>query len=267
MSIIISEALPSNTHWLNNAFWLTVGGVIYFRGAITSDRNLRRFQIDGGRDVSDETIAEVKKRGPVKLYDPRVLLSAVLLSLPAWFALVASPNLSHILMLISLGALVAPLRLPTIRLSRSDFRSPLQLIAKWSLGKIDVYVKTLVLMAVCFVLLKIPGISYLGTMYAKSAFPIIEGAGAHIFEEISKAGVASLIIMYFIRLSQIFIHGMIFCIIWASSLGFVWVTLQFEASVILRVSPLAITGLLVFATRLGIDFINDVIEVLTEAPE
>ncbi len=131
--------------WLNNAAWLLIAGIVYFRGTITWDTNIKRYREDGN-DVADATMYEVQKRGPVKFYDPRVLLSATVLSLPAWAAPITSSNVSRILILVSLGAFIGPLTLPTnSSLTLNDLKTPLLFAFKWLFNKVDVYLKGLLI--------------------------------------------------------------------------------------------------------------------------
>jgi len=257
----------SNTPWLNNAIWLTIFGAFYFRGAITSDRNIRTFRLDGGHDIQDVTIANVKKQGPVRIYDARVLLSAILVSLPAWLAPIISPKISEVLMLIAVGAFIAPLTLPTLPLSLADLKVPGRFISKWILGKLDVYAKSLVLLCICFVLMKIPGIAFIGHHYSTEAFAVVHGGESHIFEEVVKSGVAAMALMYLMRLAVMFVHGIIFLLIWGASISLMWFSLQYEANVVLHPTPIAGGAFILFSARIVIDFVNDVIETLIESIE
>ena len=252
--------------WINNAIWLTIFGALYFRATITSDRNIRLFLTDGGWTVRDETIAEVQKRGPLKIYDPRVLLSAIVVSLPGWLAPILSPKTSEVLMLVSIGAFIDPLTLPTIPLSIADLRAPWQFVVKWILAKLDVYLKGLALFCVCFVLTKIPGIAYIGHQAAE-AFAVVHGGGSDIFQDVVESGVVAMWIMYLIRMMAVFVHGTLFCLVWGASIALLWMSLQYEANVILHPIPIFRGVFVLFAARVAIDFVNDVVETLIEGIE
>jgi hypothetical protein len=169
-------------------------------------------------------------------------------------------------MLVSLGAFISPLTFPTAPLTLEDLKVPPRCVLKWVYGKIDVYLKGLLIICVCFVLLKIPGIRYVGNLYTQGAFGVLEGrAGSHLFEEITKAGLAALVIMYVVRLGIVLGHGFIFAIVWVSSISFLWISLQYEANEVLHVIPFATSGITVVGAKLGVDFLNDVCEVLIDA--
>ena len=248
---------------LTDAVWMLGAGTVYFRAVLTSDRNLQRFLQDGGQIVSTAILQETEKKGPIKIYDPRVLLSALLISLPACLGpLLSNGRVSEILMLIALGAFVSPLTLPTSPLALSDLKVPARYVLKWMFGLADRSLKLLVLLGLCYLLFKIPVLGRFLQLYAHNAFAVVKGSNSEIFED---SVATAMLLMFALRMTQLSVHGFAFSAFWTISTVYIWVSLQYEANEILHLVPLSHIAWVVFATSTLIDFINDTLEVIIES--
>jgi hypothetical protein len=252
---------------MNNALWLTGVGCLYFRATLTGERNQKIFEATGNRDGGESALALEEKLGPVRFRDPRIFALACVLSLSAWVGPYCGTNLRWVLTLVSIGAFISPLTLPAPPLTLHDLRSPFAYLFKWIFVKLDGYFKHFLFGGICFVLFKIPWIGRLEHRYAQNAFGIVEGSASKLFEEVLGAGAAVLMLMIMLRLTQIFANGLLLAVIWLSSISFLWVSLQYEASEILNVKAPLLTGFVLLLATTGIDFFNDILEVFIDAME
>jgi hypothetical protein len=235
---------------------LYVAAAVYFRATITADRNVRRFQQDGPNEVTDRALFQLKSMGPVKFFDRRVVLSAIVVCLPLIVASTARWN--EISMLIALGAFISPLNLPSGPL---DLKSPARFFAQWLLRQADQNVKLAVLLGFCYLVVKIPALAWFARWSAGYVFPVIPGAGAELFAD---CVAVLMVLMYVVRLTQLAVHGPFFLVTFAAAICVVWVTLQYEANEVLKLAPLASNALVVFAVKSLIDLLNDLGEALID---
>ncbi len=250
--------------WLNNAIWVTIAGYLYFRGTKTASRNCKIMSSRSRTGVSDETVQDLTKLGPVSIKDPRILLSSLVVSSCAWLGPFCSEGWKWALLMLSLGAFLSPLTLPSIDIKYEDLKRPFRLFAKWGVSKLDKYFKQLLIGLVIFRFLRLPWLGRIVSSYASQCFPIMEGSGSRIFEEVAGAGAIILIQMLLLRLSQLFVNGTVLCVLWLCSVSFLWMSLQFEADEVLKAKPLELATLALLLTTTGIDFLDDVLEAVIE---
>ena len=243
--------------WLSNSLIITFGGCLYFRASLTADRNQCIFEKSERENNGDAAYERAKNLGPVKLSDPRVLISSLVLSLSSWLGPFCSPTVRWILLMISLGAFFSPLTIPSQEIGPGDLKSPGLMGIKWLASKLDKYLKQLLAGFIFFLIFKIPWLGELGHFFVTNAFSITEGPASKLFEELLSAGAAVLAIMIVLRMSQMAANGIILILVWTASLSFLWVTLQYGANKILAVQPVAITGIALILTTTCIDFVND----------
>jgi hypothetical protein len=168
-------------------------------------------------------------------------------------------------MMLSVGAFISPLTLPVPKISPENLKSPVVLFVKWWLIKLEKYLKQLIPVALCFALLRIPWLGRLFHSFVTHAYGVVEGSGSKIFEELLGAGALVLMFMIPIRITLMLTNGPLLPLIWLASFSFLWVTLQYEANVILKTEIPAVSGLLLLLATTAIDFLNDLLEAVIDS--
>jgi hypothetical protein len=254
-----------------SAILLTVTALLYFRATFTSDRNYNLSNDGPSTVVTAEELQRVKELGPVKLYDVRVILSAFIVAVPGWLALlpVRDPSMSETLLLFSLGAFLAPLTFPLMPLHVKELGRPMLFVTKYFAGRFDGWLKELTLVAACYVLLRVPGISIAGSTVAEWMFPAIKHQpSSAFFQELVGASVAAMMIMYLVRAALISVHGFSFVVLLCASTAWIWLSLQFYANEVFSpLAPTATVGLGIWLARMMISVANDLLGMLVEALE
>lgn len=137
--------------------------------------------------------------------------------------------------------------------------------AMWLSKKLDVYLKTLVVGGICFLLLKIPFLGRFAHWYATEAFPVVEGSGSKVFEELLKTGTLLALIGLLLRITQVLTHGVLRCLLWLTSFSFVWISLQYEANEVLLVKTPLLSVSILFLGSVAFDLIDDALEAIIDS--
>ncbi len=76
-----------------------------------------------------------------------------------------------------------------------------------------------------------------------------------------------MVIAYGLRVAGLLLHGVFFTSVWIFCMLFVWVSMQFEVNEILHLGPLVAGTIVIFGTKVVIDFLNDIIDLWIAAME
>ena len=211
--------------------YLTIGaaGVIYFRAMLTSNRDFDTWKEFVGIELAAEIewANSTRARGPIPIFDPRVIALTLLILLP----MLLYPSLKQheiygFILCIGIGAFISPLLIPTAsEPSPNDLSTPGTLMTKWLIGKLDVYVKTSVAGLVVAVMNEVPLIGYWLSKIASTAFPIVRETG--IEAAIIDASACVLLGMFVIRVMMFVSHGYAYAMLVGMSTSWIWIEYQF----------------------------------------
>lgn len=254
--------MPSSSDIWYASLGLTVAGIFYFRAICTSDHTLaigQRF----GYELPDSEYHKLVANGPIRWNDYRVLVATLMLTTSTWLSpWLHGTYLHSVLIVFSLGAFLSPLSMPSANSPEgSDLKAPGLFIAKWLSGSFDSWLKTLLLWAICFVVLLIPGISNVGQFLSDGFLPIVpDKPGSTFFREILDGALAAMCVMFVIRISLIGAHGFWIVCSFIFSSSFIWIQYQwFVNEVFAPEGSFGIMlGLSLFAT-IFLQFIQDVL--------
>lgn len=211
-----------------SSIWFTAAAWVYFRGVVTSDRDLKQSR-QPGFQITDETLERRKQTGPISWWSERVLLLTAIASSATWLsAWLGGTPIHAAIALISIGTFLEPLAIPSATTPEpEDTRKFGTFVVKWFFTRIDVAFKTAISLAVFALLAKIPGISAVAEALSDWIFPVVHNRPASEFvTELMEGGAATMLIVFLIHLSQVMQYGLVFASVFAISLGFAWVQLQ-----------------------------------------
>ena len=250
--------IVSNT---SDAVWIWGAALFYFRATITGGRDFRSYlrQANTFRPGSEPSWPP-----PIRLVDPRVLMSATCLAAPVflwptlqgtyWYQFILYVGLSGFL-----GTLLVPSALEP---EPADLSNMLRYLGKWGAAKFDTTVKTLLVGLIVWLVSHIPVISWL-VAYARLAFPVTSENGERLIDHLLESGVVVAIALTIIRMCIIARYRTMFVIPFLMSLSFIWISYQylFDKELLpIRDADLTVSdGLLVYMTFLAVDLLSSLL--------
>jgi len=208
--------------------WQTATALAYFRFMVTADRN---FAIARGFNYNLPTIEYQKMQalGLVSWIDIRVITSTLIVTAPCWLALIAAGTFIHdILIYLSLSTLLNPFSFPSEATPEAeDSRDIFLFISKWVISKLDITLKVGTITLICFIFFKLPGVSKIEPYINNLTFYVIPGRpGSEYFSTVIEGGIIAIILMYFLKLTQIIIYGIGVSMLFAIAVCYVWFNFQ-----------------------------------------
>ena len=209
---------------------LACAGVVYFRATLTSARDYRIWRKLVGRmpmgPLDGACCDYIRRIGPLRIFDVRILASAGLLSAPP----LLYPSLSKSwifgpLICLAVGAFLSPLLAPTMfEPEANDLRSLPTFILKWLIGKSDIYLKTILVCGALWLSGKIPVVGDLPSQIGLAIFPVIKESRIerHLID-FFPAIIAGMLIL---RFSLFVAHGYIYAVSAVLSAGWIWFEYQ-----------------------------------------
>ena len=223
------SAMASDTQSiLVSSAWFTVAVCVYFRAVATSDRSFDYGTTFNFR-VPPEEFERWTKLGLVPWWSYRVVIPTVMVTAPCWFAPIGVGTSVHdVMVLIALGFFLSPLTIPSQATpGPADATNLLRFTGKWLAARLDVAVKTAIVILTLSGVLLLPGFSAIADTLSQWVFPVVQDRPATAFiATLLEGGAATLLLMYVVRLSMVMLHSRLFSAAFGLCLAFAWVQLQ-----------------------------------------
>jgi hypothetical protein len=221
-----------------DAVWVFIAGAIYFRGVETYERDFNRYI---------RFRAEPGTLPPLSLREPRILIQALLLSVPfglwtKWHYTIGYKVLTYF----AIGPFFETFLIPSgAEPQPSEVRDWSTFCAKWSVAKLDTVVKTFAVGIIIWGLLHLGAIARPLSWLVNAAFPVTSDAGGEALHDLlqnqtSMAALAIALVCFVTRALGLPVYGRFRVLLpFILSFSFLWIEFQylFDKSITLYPSP------------------------------